>query len=213
MPSRRRGQIIERGPRTFLVRVFIGRDARGKRQYKSVTVNDSRKRAEEALTELLRASDTHQVVPSHSLTVQEFFVDWMAHRPDLAPSTVAGQKFIWHRYLAPEIGHLKLLQVQPEHLQRTITNIVAKHGVAPATVRQHANLLKAGFGTAVARRKLAYDPSHGLLLPKVQRTERDCFSPVELRAFFAGTKDTWLGPLWLTLGTTGMRPGEVCARS
>jgi integrase len=88
---------------------------------------------------------------------------------------------------------------------------MAKHGVKPATVRQHANLLKAGFGTAVARRKLAYDPSHGLLLPKVQRTERDCFSPVELRTFFAGTKDTWLGPLWLTLGTTGMRPGEVCA--
>ena len=49
------GQIIKRGDRTWLVRVFLGRDAQtGKRQYHNQTVQGTKKGAEDKLVDLLK---------------------------------------------------------------------------------------------------------------------------------------------------------------
>ena len=48
--SRARGQIIPRGPKTWLIRVFNGRDANGKRQYHSKTVHGTKVIARQYLT-------------------------------------------------------------------------------------------------------------------------------------------------------------------
>ena len=49
------GQIIKRGERTWLVRVFLGRDAQtGKRQYHNQTVQGTKKGAEDKLVDLLK---------------------------------------------------------------------------------------------------------------------------------------------------------------
>ncbi len=39
------GQILKRGERNFIVRVFLGRDANGKRDYYNETVRGSKKDA------------------------------------------------------------------------------------------------------------------------------------------------------------------------
>ena len=51
--ARRAGQIIRRGERHFLVRVFAGRDANGKRHYHNQTVRGSKKDADAVLRDLL----------------------------------------------------------------------------------------------------------------------------------------------------------------
>ena len=43
------GQIIKRGEKTWLVRIFKGRDAEGKRHYLNKTVKGSKKDAEKYL--------------------------------------------------------------------------------------------------------------------------------------------------------------------
>jgi integrase len=45
------GQIIKRGDRTWLVRIFMGRDAKGKRNYLNQTIKGKRKDAETYLSE------------------------------------------------------------------------------------------------------------------------------------------------------------------
>lgn len=211
MPSRRRGQVIERGPHTFLIRLFIGKDGKGRRKYSSKTVHGTRKEADQALTAMLSSADSHTFLAPHTETVGAFFEAWLSHRPDLAPSTAAGYLYVWRRYYEPELGHLRLLHVSTDHVQGALTRVQAKFGLSGSTIRQHVNLIRAGFNTAIERRKLLHSPARALLLPKPDTRERECFTPLELRSFFAGTKDTWLGPMWLFLGTTGMRPGEVCA--
>lgn len=52
----RSGQIIPRG-KNFLVRIYLGRDAVGKRQYSNKTIKTGRKNAEKYLTKALRDKD------------------------------------------------------------------------------------------------------------------------------------------------------------
>ena len=47
------GQIIKRGDKTWLVRIFTGRDGKGKRQYLNKTVRGTKKDAETYLSKTL----------------------------------------------------------------------------------------------------------------------------------------------------------------
>lgn len=51
------GQIINRGDKVWLVRVFAGRDAQGKRTYVNRTIHGNKKDAEKVLAELLQNRD------------------------------------------------------------------------------------------------------------------------------------------------------------
>lgn len=55
--TRSAGQLIQRGPRHFVVRVYIGQDANGKRKYVNRTIRASKTDARQALTEMLRQRD------------------------------------------------------------------------------------------------------------------------------------------------------------
>ena len=43
--TRRTGQIVERGPDKFLLRIFLGRDSAGKRHYHDETFHGKKKKA------------------------------------------------------------------------------------------------------------------------------------------------------------------------
>jgi integrase len=45
-----RGQLIQRGEDRWLLRVYVGRDARGRRKYMNQTVRGTKKEAQRALT-------------------------------------------------------------------------------------------------------------------------------------------------------------------
>lgn len=53
--TKRAGQIIKRGENTWLVRIFTGRDTRGKRGYLNKTVRGTKKEAQSYLTDTLAA--------------------------------------------------------------------------------------------------------------------------------------------------------------
>ena len=56
------GQLIERGKNTWLVRVYLGRDADGKRQYLSKTIHGTKKQAQTWLNKTLTERDRKSVV-------------------------------------------------------------------------------------------------------------------------------------------------------
>src|SRR5688572_26021321 len=59
--SRQRGRIEERGPGVFLVRVFRGKDATGKKKYIARTIRGRKSDAKATLTEMLRGGDTRSL--------------------------------------------------------------------------------------------------------------------------------------------------------
>lgn len=70
------GQLIKRGDRTWMVRVFLGRDDAGKRQYHNKTIQGNKKDAENALTDLLKSRNAGTLtVGSESLMLGSLLDD------------------------------------------------------------------------------------------------------------------------------------------
>ncbi|AEJ41305.1 hypothetical protein TPY_3152 [Sulfobacillus acidophilus TPY] len=71
------GQIISRGNRTWLIRIFISRDPKtGKRKYINKTVHGTKKEAQQVLNALLRDHDTGSLVTPQRLTLNEYLDEW-----------------------------------------------------------------------------------------------------------------------------------------
>jgi len=76
--SRRLGQIVNRGRRSWLVRVFIGRDRETRRRrYHNRTVHGTARRAQEYLTKILRERDLGRGLEGSEITLGEFLDRWL----------------------------------------------------------------------------------------------------------------------------------------
>src|SRR5215813_6013740 len=96
------GQIINRGKKKYLVRVFLGRDEQtGKRRYHSKAVSGNRKEAQKFLTGLLRELDLGTFVEPVGMTLSEYLDKWLttAAKPRLAERTYTDYEELLKRYV------------------------------------------------------------------------------------------------------------------
>jgi len=82
------GQLIERGDKVWLVRVFIGKMA-GKRKYINRTVRGTKKEAQAVLTKMLHDRDTGILAAPSRRSVAEYLQEWQhkALRGRVTPRT------------------------------------------------------------------------------------------------------------------------------
>src|SRR5687768_11096898 len=82
------GQLIPRGARTWLVRVFAGRDGAGKRRYLNATIHGTKKEAQRALVAMLRRRDTGALGETTRQTLGAWLDEWLALvKPRVGPRT------------------------------------------------------------------------------------------------------------------------------
>jgi integrase len=137
------GQIIPRGKRTFLVRVFLGRDpSTGKRLYHNKTIHGGRKDAEAYLTGMLRDRDLGVVVPTKAtvgVLLDELLADYRINRKRLDWARIVVEK-----HLRPFFGKLPIERVGTA----TITEYIASRqqaGRSNSTVNRELALLRRAF--------------------------------------------------------------------
>src|SRR5438270_13678785 len=116
---RRSGHIRERSPGSFELRYALGTDpATGKRKLATVTVRGTRKEAERELRRLLRALDTGEHIDPNRITVREWLTTWLdASRAEVAPKSAERYAEIVNNFLAPALGNLQLMKLNPMHIQ------------------------------------------------------------------------------------------------
>ena len=68
------GQIIKRGEKTWIVRIFQGRDENGKRRYVNKTIHGTKKNAEKYLTAKLRDKDLGINIEPASESLQSIWI-------------------------------------------------------------------------------------------------------------------------------------------
>lgn len=79
------GQIIKRGDRTWMLRVFLGRAANGKRTYLNETFQGTKKKALERLNEMLTDFNAGTFIKPQKTTIGEFLRVWLESvRPTLS---------------------------------------------------------------------------------------------------------------------------------
>jgi integrase len=208
--TRRSGQIIQRGKRTFLLRVFLGRNATtGRRRYRNVNFRGTKSAAQTQLSSLLRDASLGLLVEPSRTTLGEYLDQWIegAAKVRVRPRTLQGYKELLDRYIRPDLGNERLSKLTPLQIQRTYAGLIER-GLSAKTVRHAHGVLRAALNQAVKWRLLIANPALAVELPKTRKKEMQALSPEQAALFLAHASNDRHGALFSVALTTGMRPGE-----
>lgn len=185
---------------SWRVNLYVGKDASGKRKYKSFTGPDKKSvEAEAALYNL-----TRQEKPTCGLTLLEAVDKYISSNSHiLAPSTVRGYNSIKKNYLST-LRDQKLSAITQADLQSWVNALAVDH--SPKTVRNIYTLVSSVLSTFLP------DQSFPVKLPKKQKKLLSIPNDQEVDALLDYFRDDPETQTALTLAAVvGMRRGEICA--
>jgi integrase len=207
-----KGQVIKKGDRKWLVKVFLGRDPQGKKKYFSKQINGIKRDADNYLNRTLTELSQGTFVIPTLRNLNEYLDEWLknAAQHKLSERTYGDYVYNLKRYVRPKLGLKKLSSISPLNLQELYTDLRAK-GLSPRTVQIVHNILNSALKQAVKWRILQQNPAQYVDRPKQVRKEMAALSPEEAMLFLAVAKeDTHF--LYFSLAIdTGARPSELLA--
>ncbi|MCL6516588.1 site-specific integrase [Alicyclobacillus sp.] len=203
------GQIINRGKNTWLVRVYMGTDASGKRRYHNKTVHGTKKDAERYLTGILRDRDLGLAIEDSRLTLQQYMEKWLV---EVAKQRVSERVFTDYcktisRHVYPAIGDKRLSQLKPLDIQMLI-NDMSQRGIIRTTRYTHM-ILNQALKQAVKWGMIPRNPAEMVNLPKERRNEMRVMSKDEAKRFLDAAMHDQYYALFALLITSGLRPAEA----
>jgi integrase len=210
------GQIIKRGDRIWLLRVYVGRAADGKRNYLNKTVRGTKKEADQELRRLLTRRDTGQLQASPKETVSEYLDSWLKTtvKPSVRSRTYQDYSDTLKRYVRPHLGDVQLARVTPVEIRAMLVKLRAL-GLSARTVRKAHEVIRNALEQAVSDRLIPENPARGRLvrkaLPQKERKERQTVPVEAVSAFLAAAGEDRLFAYWCVLLFGGLRPSEALA--
>jgi integrase len=215
-----RGHIIKRYKNSYTIVLNLGRDpSTGKSKQQWFSVKGTKKDAEKRLSELLHQRDTGTFMKPGKTTLGDFLERWLKDYvwPNLAPRTAEGYETIIRRQLIPQLGHITLTQLKPEHLQKYYADRLAngrcdgKGGLSPLTVRHHHMTLHCALENAVRLGLLSRNPADAVSPPRYQRSEIHTLNEDDIHILLEAAKSTPYYALFHLALFTGMRRSELLA--
>ncbi|MBI3759664.1 MAG: site-specific integrase [Deltaproteobacteria bacterium] len=202
------GQIVKRGKRTWVVRVFLGRE-NGRRRYLNKTVHGTHKNAEQTLNNSLRERDIGALVEPTRITLSEYMEQWLASaaKPRVRLRTYQGYEELFTRYLKPMLGPRQLSRLTPLEIQ-AVYGRMSERGLSARTVRHAHGVLRSALNQAVKWRMLSINPALAVELPRWRRKEMQCLTPEQAGTFLMHATPNRLSTMFAVAISTGMRPGE-----
>jgi len=214
--SRGAGQIVERGPDKYLLRIFLGRDSAGKRHYHDETFHGKKRQAQDRLRVLLTKHKAGESLKINKDTLGVFLDEWLGANPDLKESSIAHYKRTLNLYVRPNIGGLLVAKIEADDIQALYKNL-GEGGLSRSSVNYVHTLLKSVFKLALRRRKVPFNPMDGVDAPGGKRAEEEkkagraarVMTPDQVALFLASADETRFGSLFILAFHTGCRPGEL----
>lgn len=209
--SRGRGQIIEKGKGKWLIRVFRGRDANGRKLYFNKVVSGSKTDALKFLTAKQREKDIGIFIDSSKQTLNDHLDNWLA----IVKGRVTSQTFESYSNqlklnIRPQIGHMKLSEIKINHVQHAYLAMEEK-GLSPRTVRYAHTVLSMAMKKAVELDYIFKNPCDFVELPRMIRSERAVLTKDQAKAFLREAARFSHGLVFEFALITGMRPEEYLA--
>ena len=123
-----------------------------------------------------------------------------------------GERLEW--YVLPRLGHVKLRDLSPLHIQTLWSDLLANGrtrggGLSAVSVAGVRRVLRKVLNDAVAWELMDRNPVLRVKAPRVESTEMRTWSSQDARRFLDRTADDRLHSLWVLAITTGMRRGEL----
>lgn len=193
-----------------------GRD--GKRRQKMVSCRGMTKRqAEQRLHELQAEAGRGGYIDASNLSMADYLDHWMAHvTTALSPTTVSGYRGIIARYIRPELGHIRVSELQPLVLQEFLRDLgkadktTGRKALSAKTIYNVHGVLHSALGQGVRWRMLQTNPADAIDPPKLRRKEMATADAAQVAALMASIERSSIRIPVLIALATGMRRGEVC---
>jgi integrase len=203
------GQLIKRDDRTWMVRIFLGRDESDKRRYLNKTIKGSKKDAEKYLHTTLAEISSGTFVKPSSLTLDGFLDQWLesACRLRVSERTFAEYVALLKRYVRRSLGRRKLSEVCALEIQ-TLYSEMLERGLSARVVRYTHAVLSSALKQAVRWNILYRNPAECVQLPKLVRKEMKALTTEECGRFLAVLNEDRHHALFALALSTGMRPEE-----
>lgn len=149
------------------------------------------------------------------MTLRDYLEEWLQIKePTLSPTTVVWYRFVIRRHVVPDLGHLPISELKPQHIQRMYSDKMRSRPegggkISPNSVRCIHRILHAALSQAVRLQIVASNPCDAVDPPKYSRRLPRYWKPEEAARFLEAIKDDRLFALFhLALGT-GLRRGEL----
>ena len=211
--ARKAGQLISRGPRTWLVRVFLGRELEsGTRKYHNKTIRGSFLEAQTYLNTRLQERGIGRLPRVTSTSLNQYLDRWLATaaKPRLRPKSYVDYARLLRIHIRPTLGSRPLGAINQFDIQ-TLYAQMLEHGLSPRTIEYTNAVLRSAFRQAVRWKMLAEDPCDGVDVPRVKQREMEALSVDECKRFLAAARESECFGLFALALTTGMRHSEYLA--
>lgn len=208
-----RGSVVKRkGCKTYSI-VISQKDATGKWRQKWLSTGArTKKEAQASLTEILHQINTGTYVSPSKLTIGDYLTQWLRDYTELncSPKTIESYRQLISSHLIPELGNIKLVELEARHLQAMYAK-KKDSGLSARTVRYLYSLMAQSLGHAVKQGLLYRNVALNTEPPRIEHKNINTLEPQHITSFFESAKDTPYFSLFYLLLHTGMRRGEALA--
>lgn len=205
-------EIINKGNRKWLVRVFLGRVA-GRTQYHNKVVHGTKRDAQRYARDVETKRDLGTLRrTSLDVTLDKFLDDWLQEfkKGSVRERTYVGYEFILDHYVRPYLGKEVLSELTARRIQ-SVYNELSELGYSPRTVTYAHGLLRDALNQAVVDDLIPANPTFSTRRPPRQRKPIAVFTPEEAERFIKAAKSDRLGVVFWFALALGARPEEYTA--
>ena len=149
------------------------------------------------------------------LTVDSWYKTWLKeYRENVVRETTIIGNEKCYKHVKPEIGHMKLQAVRPEHIQ-SILNNMKREGYSSGYIENTRQTMNMIFHQAAMNGIIIINPVEKSILPKVESEERNprrrALTEQEQKAFLecAAKRKPFYADIFYVGFFTGMRIGEI----
>jgi integrase len=207
--TRPAGQIVKRGEKKYLIRIFLGRDdATGKRAWFNKTFHGTQTDAQKWLTMALRRRDMGEPIEDTERSVSTWLDEWLKMKAKtVRPRTLEIYTENITRHVKPALGDRKLSAIVAGDIQKLYVDLANNKMSAKTIALIHAMLTNC-FRQALRLELIRKSPMPAVNPPRVEKKEMQAMTAEQAQAFLKAADE---GPhgCWLAfLLATGCRPGE-----
>ena len=186
-----RGHVQQRGPRTWRLKVYVGRSsADGRKHYVERTVDGSKREAERELARLVVEVDEGRHLATGPITFGELLDRWLeVKRLSVEPTTLRSYQWVAATYLRPALAHRKVAGIGAMELDALYVNLFARP-LSARTVRICHTVVRQSLEQARKWGLVARNPALDATPPGQVRREVTPPSPEEVRTLLVGFETT-----------------------
>jgi integrase len=207
--ARRPGGKTKRGPDKWLLRIFRGYDAAGKRIYYSEVFHGGSKEADDRLSELRNRQKAGEPLRFAPKLFKDFVAEWLEDCDDgeLREATIDHYGRMVATYILPAFGKFTLTDITDVAIKRLYKDL-RKRGLAASTISQIHVYLTAIFNLAEERELIRKNPMRKVDAPAKPKPKPVAMKGDEARRFLEAAGATPHSFMFTLAFHLGARPCE-----